>query len=93
MKVVKRVVKLVTNAEAKAITGEDSLGNGAPECDYEDMARALGGFGLTPFEICNIINVRPRGLACLQTIVEEMAERLDSGQMAEILEIAGGPGC
>ncbi|KAI5168775.1 hypothetical protein PAEPH01_0408 [Pancytospora epiphaga] len=87
MRVIKRVVRLVTDAEANNIMGRNVHENRSSECGHTSMISALDQFTLTSFEIHNIVNIKPKGLACLQTIVEEMVERLDSEQMQKLLEI------
>ncbi|ELA41331.1 uncharacterized protein VICG_01571 [Vittaforma corneae ATCC 50505] len=51
------------------------------------MKAELSRFGLTEFEMVNLIDTRPSGLVHLQSIVEEMAERLDGDQMQSILDV------
>lgn len=87
MRIVRKVVRLVTDSEAGALAGRDVAAEKYDACRVDSLAAALKTLGLTDFEICNVINVRPRSLACLQTIIDEMAERLSEDQMNGILEM------
>lgn len=49
------------------------------------MKAELLGLGLREFEAVNLVDTRPSGLVHMQNIIEEMAERLDEGQMRAIL--------
>ncbi len=81
MKAIKRVVKLLTNNEAFALM---------KKCKYEDKSeemvfKELQDMGLTKFEIYNVINIRPTSYVCLQTIVEEIDDRLNEEQINRII--------
>lgn len=83
MKVLKKVVKLVTNAEA---TGCANGHSESTNPQRESVFTELRTMGLTPFEICNLINIKPKNLVCLQVIVDDMLDRLSEEQMNRILE-------
>ena len=78
MRITQRLVKLVTNDEA---SGQQDC------CHWETVRSELGEMGLTEFEICNLINIRPKSLVCLQVVVDEMVDRLSSEQMSRILAL------
>ena len=82
MRVLQKVVRLVPNSEAVA-----TLGGNRTDAPISPDADLLRPFGLSDFEICNLVNIRPVSLACLQTIIEEMTERLSEEQMEQILEM------
>ncbi|KAI4291117.1 hypothetical protein PAPHI01_0391 [Pancytospora philotis] len=87
MKVHKRVVRLVSDAEAMQMMGKEGSVSEATIAGISNAVVRLKELGLTEFEAYNIVNVRPANLACLQVIVEEMVDRLSEEQMAEVLEI------
>lgn len=51
------------------------------------LRKKLSKYGLTEFEIVNMIDTKPNGLVHLQNIIEEMTERLTEDQMQEIVDI------
>lgn len=103
MKILNRAKKLLTNSEALAmvsdsatLTAVDSKVRSkmrsfcANAVDVQKcvlLRNELAKFGLTEFEIVNLINVMPKGLVHLQNIIEEMVDRLTEEQMTEILEL------
>lgn len=100
MKILNKAKKLLTNSEALAMVSDDAAvdskvlssmrsfcsGSADPRrCIV--LRRELAKFGLTEFEVVNLINVMPKGLVHLQNIIEEMVDRLTEDQMAEILRL------
>lgn len=61
---------------------------GCYDKDRSDTLRIeLSKYGLTEFEIINMIDTKPNGLVHLQNIIEEMLERLTEDQMQEIVNL------
>lgn len=84
MRVVERTSRILTAEEADQIISGKSI----EECQTIDRKKSeLRTAGLSEFEVYNLLNVRPKTLAVLQTIIEEMTDRFTAKQLEEILII------
>ena len=84
MRVVERTSCILTAEEADQIISGKSI----EECQTSDRKKSeLRTAGLSEFEVYNLLNARPKTLAVLQTIIEEMTDRFTAKQLEEILII------
>lgn len=82
MKILRKAVRLITNEEAAMITSGTHN-----ELVASLLFAELKSMGLTDFEVINILNIKPNSLVCLQTIIDEMVDRLTEEQMSRIVNI------
>jgi len=85
MKILKPIVRLLSASELN-----DPEADISENPEYRDAVHYLRSIKLTEFEICNILDFKPKKLVFLQLIIEEMTDRLQKEQMEHILELIGG---